>query len=193
MNRNKLGLLLFSTLLIVVVSLTVLFASGAIRFASSGLSTYIVYVLAGLLASVLCYGLLHSSGNITGHQRGVSIYIQGSVVALVLVAGGGMAYERWFHIPEQFDIRVVFSSEDGQPVTLVGTIDILYANEKKTETVKESSSVLFQGVQRHWYGQGFRLTLDAPPYELIPGQESSLVFGQGPVVIKLRVDEKKTR
>jgi hypothetical protein len=85
----------FIVLLIAVIAMAILFATGTLRFGLSGPFVYIVYVLAGLLSALLTFGMLSSRGELHGEHEGIGLKLGGAVVALVVVAAGGGLYERY--------------------------------------------------------------------------------------------------
>lgn len=156
----------FFSLLAAVILLTVLFASGWLRFGQSGTVAYIVYVIAGLLSATLCYGILEATGTFEGQYHQARLKLGGSVVALVLVAGGGGAYERYLRTPETFDLRIRFISSTRSPQPLTGTVRLFLGAENHEGKLDHGSDVLFQGIASGWKGTPVHLSLEAPPYRL---------------------------
>ena len=59
----KMGI--FGILLAVLIGLAILFGSGIPRFGLEGPFVYVIYIIAGCLSPLLCFGLLDSSGELT--------------------------------------------------------------------------------------------------------------------------------
>jgi hypothetical protein len=182
--RTRVGV--FAGLLVVVLLLTMFYAVGVFPLSAGGVFSFVVYVLLGLLAAVCCYGILDSSGTIVSSQSGTRVALQGSVVALALVAGGGMSYERWFRTPDLFDMRLSFIDEDGQPLRVSGTVSILFLSKKLTARVTDEPDVLFQSISQRERGTPFSVDLMTPPYRAIGQPE--LALGEGPIVVTLGID-----
>ena len=183
-------------LLIVLAVLTSLFASGVLRFGISGTTAYVVYVLLGLLAAVVTFGMLSNTGSFTGEHGGgtgehgrSTLKLGGAVVALVIVAGGGALYERWFHVPEFYSIRLNFYVE--RPTTLQplsGTVTIYVGTRAISESIQGVGSVLIDGIPSDQLGRPLNLSL-ATEYEIDPGAELPVINRDNPMMIRVRLKQ----
>ena len=161
----------FGALLLTVLLLTILFASGSLRFGLSGPSVYILYLLAGMLAAVLTFGMLSSSGQLNATRGGVTLTLGGSIVALVVVAGGGGIYERYLHRPETFDLLITFWATDPNAFEpLKGQITIYAGNNDFTQALDGSGRNRFLGLPSSLLGKKAELTLNSPGYKVVDMQ-----------------------
>lgn len=173
-------------LLVVVVALAVLFATGTLRFGLSGPFVYIVYVLAGLLSAFLTFGVLSSRGELHGERDGVGLKLGGAVVALVVVAAGGGFYERYLYTPPQFDVLILFFTENqakAEPVT--GKLALIVGNQDFAKELDGTGRVLFRGISSRYLQQPFQIQLDSPNYEVISNLSARLP-ADAPVLIKVQ-------
>src|SRR5258706_5150237 len=128
MNAKRKFLILVM-LLVVVIALAILFASGILRFGLAGPFVYVVYVLAGLLSAFRSFGVLSSQGEFQGEHRGVGLRLGGAVVALVVVAAGGGLYERYLYTPPHFDLLLLFFAENpAKPEPVTGKVVLIVGN-----------------------------------------------------------------
>lgn len=184
-NKNK--MILFGVLLVVVLLLSVVFAGGWLRFGLNGQFSFVMYVILGLLAAVTCYGLLASTGEIDGEQHSVKFKLTGAIVALVAVAGGGALYEKYVpHRAATFAQRVNFySAQPTQLEKLNGAATLAFGYERRTETLRETGTLLYLGIPSEWLGQVARLDLDSPDFELAPLERSPIFTDGEPVAFKV--------
>jgi hypothetical protein len=161
MSSLKNRIWLFASLLITVILLVILYASGILRFGLSQQFTYILYAIAGLLAAVTCFGLLSSFGHITNQSNGTKIELGGAIVAFVVVAGGGAVYEKYFHTPEFTNMTIAFVNDDKQSVDLTGTATLFIGAEPKNATLKKQSNITFVGIPSSSFDQPINLELKA--------------------------------
>jgi Effector-associated domain 2 len=183
----KTKLILFGVLLVAALSLTILFAGGWLRFGLGAQFTFAMYVLFGLLAAVTCYGLLSSSGELEGKEYGVAVKLSGAIVALAVVAGGGALYEKYVpHTAASFDQRVNFySAQPTQLEKLNGEATLTVGNKRFTERLRETGTVLYQGIPSEWLGKPVQLDLDCPGYELAPVEKTALLNDRETIAVKV--------
>ena len=78
---------------------------------------YILLIVMGLSAAIFLFGVLRSTATLTGNQYGVAFDLGGPIVAAVLVVLGGFLLIPPF--PEDFNLIVRFTNNDGHPVAEV--------------------------------------------------------------------------
>lgn len=165
-RTQKIGL--FAALLFSVLLLTLVFASGVFRFGLSGPSVYVLYLLAGMLAALLTFGMLTSSGQLQASRGGSTLTLGGSIVALVVVAGGGGLYERYLHRAETFDLLVTYWMNDPSALEpLKGQVTIYAGNNDFTQPLDGSGRNRFLGLPSSLLGQKIDLSLNAPGYKVV--------------------------
>lgn len=162
-------LTIFVVLLAAMFAMTVLFASGVLRFGLSGPFIYVLYVIAGLLASTLCYGILDSFGELHGTRYGITLRLGGAIVGLVVVAGGGGLYERFLQTPSTFNVRVyLHEGNTAVPVGAKGTLSLRLGSQQRTVNIEADGTALFQGITSDWEGKQVGLVLSSVLHELHP-------------------------
>ncbi|MCA9701951.1 MAG: hypothetical protein KC431_30800, partial [Myxococcales bacterium] len=169
-TASNLGL--FVLLLVLVVGLLVVFASGILRFGLSGPITYLIYVLFGLTSALLTFGVLSSWGYVKSSSHSTEVRFGGALVALALVAGGGGLYEKYLHTPETFEIRVNLYGAGGDPQAVTGTLRVGYRTIRSEVTLHQDDSAVIQGIPSDMLGQSIEITLDSPHWR-IPATEGS--------------------
>jgi hypothetical protein len=175
---------IFAALLAVFVGIAVLFASGAIRHGLGTMGTYVVYVLAGLVTAVLCFGLLGATGSFEGSAHGGTLKLGGSVVAMLLITGGGIVYER-YRAPESFDTRLVFLDKaTRQPQRLSGQATILLEGEKRMAPLHDQSDALVESFPASARGRSALLALDVSPFRAASPQEPVTLDQQLTVLVE---------
>lgn len=176
---------LFVALLVAVIVLTILFASGELRFGIGGPLVYIVYLLGGAFAAVLTFGLLSSWGHAGGQYAGINVRLGGAIVALALVTGGGGLYERYLHVSPTVDVRVAFYSRTrGVLENVSGRVDLLVSNQHMTQNVQGQGTVLFQGIAPHLLGQAVSVSLQSTDWEVT--ESPAALVGSEPNWVKIR-------
>lgn len=174
---RKQKLVVFGVLLAVLIAMTLVFASGLLRFGLSGPSVYVLYVIAGLLASVLTFGLLTSSGTLIAKRHGASLTLGGAIVALVVVAGGGGLYEKYLHQPQSFDALLVFWINDPSTLARLDGEVVLYAgNNDFSQQLIGTGRARYLGLPTSLLGQAVSISLDSPGYQVVDIDPS--VFSQ---------------
>jgi hypothetical protein len=159
---------LFGALLISVLLLTILFASGALRFGLSGPSVYVLYLLAGMLAAMLTFGILTSNVSLKASRGGTTLTLGGSIVALVVVTGVGGLYERYLHRPESFDLLVTFWRDDPNALEpLKGQVTIYAGNNDYSQPLDGTGRNRFLGLPSWLLGQKAELSLNSPGYKVV--------------------------
>lgn len=144
---NTIRLVVLGVLLVFLFVFVYLFAGGKINMGISSSFIYMIYIILGLIASVICYGLLSSFGEIQGHRYETTIKLGGAIVGLVVVGGGGLIYEKYVHTPDGVDVRVVFYSKNQSEIQrLKGQAIIFYGNTEKDVPVSNEGSILLQGI-----------------------------------------------
>lgn len=172
--RAKIGI--FITLLIVLIGLSVLFGSGILRFGLEGPFVYVIYIIAGLLAAFACFGLLDSSGELTGKPLDTNVKLGGAIVGLVVVAAGGALYEIYGRPPQTFSTRVIFSDANGQQVKPKGTLTLFIGAGNPQVAIDGSGTVLFQNIPAAWRNKAVRIALDSAQFKSTDTQQSSLTL-----------------
>jgi hypothetical protein len=184
MNRKQ-TVGIFGALLFAVLLLTILFASGSLRFGLSGPSVYILYLLAGMLAALLTFGMLSSSGQLNATRGGVTLTLGGSIVALVVVAGGGGIYERYLHRPETFDLLITFWATDPNALEpLKGQVTIYAGNNDFTQPLDGSGRNRFLGLPSWLLGKKADLSLNSPGYKVVDLQPPAFT-SDGRLLVKV--------
>jgi hypothetical protein len=167
MTRHQ-KLLVFGVLLVVLLGLTVLFASGTLRFGQSGPIVYILYVIAGFGAAVLTFGLLASSGTFSASNRGMTLRLGGSVVALLAVAAGGGLYERYLHRAETFELLIVFwMGDSNSSAPLIGEMVLYAGNNDFPKKLDGSGRARFLSLPSQLLGRPINFMLNVPGYQVV--------------------------
>lgn len=163
--KSKQKLYVFIILLVAILAFVSLLATGVFRLGMSSAYSYLLYVLAGLLSAVVCYGVLNSIGEIEGKSINSTIKLSGSVVALCLVTFGGGYYERNLRTPEYFDARITFYVRSPtMPQKISGNLSLYVGNEVKTIHLKEEATALFQGISQAMADKDIKLSLEGSNY-----------------------------
>lgn len=170
---KKIGV--FIVLLVAVLGLSVLFASGKLRFGLEGPFVYIIYVFAGLLTSVLTFGLLSSQGDVDTDKNGYRISLGGAIVAFVVVVGCGGYYERYLHTPSQFDALFLFYSDNPQnPENVEGVFHLITGTEDHSVTLEGHGQALVRRLSSRYLGSPYILTLDSLNFEIVSNSPPTL-------------------
>lgn len=159
-------ILLLAAFLVAVIGLTVAFAARNLGLRPGPQTTFVVYVLCGCLAAVLTFGILRSAGTFKGSRHGGTLEFSGALIPLVLVVGGGMVYEKYFRVSEEFSPRFRFVTENGALQPLTGSAILYVGSARLEQTFKDADSVLFQGVSRNYWGTIPSLDLRTPPFQI---------------------------
>lgn len=185
--ESKQKLYIFIILLLAILAFISLFASGVFRFGMNSTYSYLLYVFAGLLSAVVCYGMLNSIGELEGKNINSSIKLGGSVIALCLVTFGGGYYERNLRTPEYFDARLTFYVESpSKPQRISGNISLYVGNEIKTIQLKEESTALFQGISQIMEGKSMKISLEGSKYIIDDEVLKNIKFNRNePTFIKI--------
>lgn len=179
----KLGL--FVLLLFAILLLTIVFASGQLRFGLSGTPVYVVYVLCGALAAVLTFGLLGAWGEAQGTGWGVTVKLGGSIVALVVVTAGGGLYERYLHRTPEIDVRLNFYEDSPSVLTkITGQVRVFVGNQDISRDLKGDSTVLIQGVAADRLDGPISLDLDSSEWEIVEAPKT--LSDAQPNLVKVR-------
>jgi hypothetical protein len=130
---DKLIILAMSVVfLLVIVGLLLLVGFGRLDLGIDPSLRFLVYILAGLLVAFATFGILTSTGELSGSPFGIQVRLGGSLVAAVVVAGGGSLYELYVR-PATFETRVVF-----------------YESTRETQVDITGSLTLFVGSGCQW-------------------------------------------
>ena len=173
-TRAKLGV--FVILLIVLVALAVLFGSGVLRFGLEGPFVYVIYIIAGLLVAFACFGLLDSSGELTGKPLDTNVKLGGAIVGLVVVAAGGALYEMYGRPPQTFSTRIAFFDGTGQPVKPKGALMLFIGAANPQLAIDGNGTVLFQNIPAAWRNKPARVALDSAEFKAASTQEPSIIL-----------------
>jgi len=171
-SKAKIGI--FGALLVVLLGLAILFGSGILRFGLEGPFVYVIYIIAGLLVAFACFGLLDSSGELTGQPLDTNLKLGGAIVGLVVVAAGGALYEIYGRPPSTFSTRVIFSDATGQQVKPKGTLTLFIGAANPQITIDGNGSALFQNLPGAWRNKSVRAALDSAEFRPSDSQGSSL-------------------
>jgi hypothetical protein len=152
---------IFFLLLGAAVVFAILFGKGWLT--QDVVSSYIVFVILGGLASVLTWGLLSSAGEISGTQYGFKIKLAGAIVPLVLVTGGGLwAADR----TEPFAVKFKFVNAAGQAVKVSGLARLEISDDTRPVTVQDSDLATFDHLPRSAQNKSAGLTLESSKFRL---------------------------
>jgi len=186
-NENKkMQFTAFLVLLLVVAGLTILFATGKLRFGLEGPFIYLIYIFAGLLAAALCYGVLDSTGVVEGNPHGITIKLGGAIVAMVVVAGGGGLYEKYVRT-NPFNVRVtLYEKTEGEPTPVSGSLSLNLGAKAESVGIDSQGSALFQDIERRWANQTARIRLQSVGYELASSDSTITLTPDSTVYLKVR-------
>lgn len=174
----------YATLLGAVFLLTFLIASGLVRFGLEGPIVYVLYVLAGLLAAVLCYGLLESTGELHGKRYSVTLRLGGAIVGLVVVTGGGGFYERYLRTPSVFSVRASFSlTGSSSPTAIDGDAILEYRDRRHIAPIDRFGSALFQGITSDLRGAKAVISLSSKEFQIRPEARDVTLSDDNPLTI----------
>lgn len=177
-------------LLLAVIAMAVLFATGTLRFGLSGPFVYIVYILAGLLSACLTFGMLSSRGELHGEREGIGLKLGGAVVALVVVAAGGGVYERYLYTPPQFDLLVLFFTDNpAKPEPVTGKVVVIAGNQDFAADLDGTGRLTIRHISSRYLQHPFQIQLSSPNYEVVSNFPPRLP-ADAPVMIK--VEWKRT-
>ena len=182
----KKKLWLFVALLVAVLGLIILFGSGRLRFGLEGPFVFIIYLMGGMLAAVLTFGILSSSGELTGKKAGWGIRLGGAVVALVVVTFAGGYYERYLHTPSQFDALLLFYVDNpNAPEHVTGSVGVFIGNEEHMCVLDGTGRALIRSLSSRYLDSAYMLTLDSPNYEVVSNSPKGLT-SQEPILVKIK-------
>jgi CHAT domain len=153
--------MIFMTLLAAAVVLAVLFGSGILR--QNIISEYTVLVILGCLAGILTWGILSSSGEISGSRYGITVKLGGSSVTVAVTIAGGL----WLATAEhEFAIKIKFIDESRQPVHVTGTLRLEIEAYTIPMPVRSADLVELGQLPRRMAGRVASLTLESTPFRL---------------------------
>lgn len=180
----------FALLLSAVAALTILFASGLLRFGLHGAPSYVIYIVAGALAAMLTFGLLQSEGSLRGWEQGLRLRLGGSIVALVVVAAGGGLYERYLHQPATFNLLLVFWTDDPCVLAhLSGEVVVYAGNRDILSRLDGSGRTRLEGLPSDLLRQPLSLSLAVPGYTIVK-VDPAVFTDQRP--IQVQVERSRT-
>ena len=159
--------MIFMTLLGASVILAVLFGSGIFR--QNIISEYTVLVILGCLAGILAWGILSSSGEISGSRYGITMKLGGSSVTLGATIAGGL----WLATAEsEFAVKIKFVDESKQPVNVSGTLRLEIDAYTMPMPVRGADLVELGQLPRRMAGRVASLTLESSVFRLgLPDQK----------------------
>src|SRR5260221_546968 len=167
---------IFAVLLTVLIGLAVLFGSGVLRFGLEGPFVYVIYIVAGLLVAFVCFGLLDSSGELTGAHLNTNVKLGGAIVGFVVVAAGGALYEVYGRPPQIFSVRVLFYDSTGETVKPKGTITLFINSGNPQAPIDTSGTALFQNIPAASRNKAARVRLDSAEFKPASTQGDFLVL-----------------
>jgi hypothetical protein len=154
---------IFAALFAAVVVFALLYAARILH--ATVVSDYATFVLLGLLASVLMWGILSSTGEISGSAYGVQIKLGGAVVPLVVIVGGGL----WLQSKDRTShIKVRWVTVNGNPARVTGDVRLEVAGVGNTPVALLTGSdiVTIDGIEPAMAGQPASFTLNSPTYQI---------------------------
>jgi hypothetical protein len=155
---------IFAALLVVLIGLAVLFGAGVLRFGLEGPFVYVIYVIAGLLVAFVCFGLLDSTGELTGNPLSTNVKLGGAIVGLVVVIAGGALYEIYGRPQQTFSTRVAFYTMNGESVRPKGALTLFIAAGTQTAIIDSGGTALFQNIPAAWRSKEAQCSLDSHEY-----------------------------
>lgn len=183
-------LILSTILLVAVISLTILFASGVLDFGLEGPFVFILYVISGILVSVACFGLLSSSGEIVGESFGYKTRIGGAIVGLVVVVGGGGIYEVFARPASLFSFRILMYEDTPASPTLVkGSVSLIVGAAIRSADVDSNGTALFQGLPARWVETPAQLILRSNEF-LIADPKSNQIVLKKEATLRIKIKRK---
>ncbi|MEW8626780.1 MAG: hypothetical protein AB2551_13575 [Candidatus Thiodiazotropha sp.] len=176
--------------LIVVVGLTVLLASGALRYGLSGPFIFVIYVVSGLLVAIACFGLLSSSGDITGHNFGAKWRVGGAIVGFIVVAVGGSLYETYVRSDQKFDIQIILIDNKTKEFAKVkGTIKLVIGSETETIVLDKSGVAQIRNLPTNWDKEQARVFLLSTSWRMLSTEDRDITL-QNKSTIYFQVERK---
>ena len=146
MPRNT-NVWLFGVVLGLAALYVVLFASGLLRFNVSGTGSYFIYVLCGLFVAIGLFGILPSSGEVSGIWGDWRIKVGGPAAGFLIVVVGGAIYEKYYRTPESFNVQILFYEKDeGEPAAVAGDVDLPIGDNPHSARVDGTGRALIQGI-----------------------------------------------
>lgn len=177
-------------LLFIVASLSVLFASGVLRFGLEGPFIFVLYLLAGLLVAFACFGLLSSTGELSGSPYGIQTRLGGAIVGLVVVVGGGGLYEYFVRGTGEFQLRVSFYENDIRDRTPVeGSFALEYGADIPSRDIHQGT-VLFQNIPERFKGARVIYNLTSRDYKIHSKEDQTRISLLPDTAVKIQVEKK---
>lgn len=169
-----------------IASTAYYFGLPVIRQYDAKVLTFGVYVALGLLAAFLCFGILRSTGKVSGSQLGSTFELGGAAALFVVVVGGGI----WFEMqqpPGEFGFTIYFHEvgDPNSPAKANGKFT-LFLDEPKVVSVADG----FADVQRipvRYSGRSVGYRLDAKGYSLKKGEPASITLPPSVIPLKIPV------
>ena len=166
--------------LFVVVALTVLLASGILQFGLLGPFIFVIYIVAGLLVSVACFGILTSAGEITGSHTPYGIHwrLGGAIVGFVVVAVGGGLYEKFVRTDLSLEFQILFLEEGSQnlaPVT--GELRFVFGTKTEPFRLDGSGNSEIRNLPPHWKNKEVRFFIQSDKWRFAEGQTTIITLG----------------
>jgi hypothetical protein len=152
---------IFMTLLAASFALAVLFGSGTLR--QNIISEYTVLVILGCLAGILAWGILSSTGEISGSRYGITMKLGGSSVTVGATIAGGL----WLAATEgEFATKIKFVDESMQSVHVSGTLRLEIDAYTITTPVRGADLVELGQLPHRMAGRVASLTLESSAFRL---------------------------
>lgn len=184
---DKIAILAMSAIFLgVIVVFLILVGMGRVNLGLDPSLSFLLYVIAGLLVAFATFGILTSSGELSGSPFGVNVRLGGSIVAAVIVGAGGSLYEIYVR-PSSFSTRILFyESSPANPVNLTGQFSLLVGSGIRSEAIQSDGTVLFQNLNKR---QALPFILASPAYEVDPRETSTITLAPDSLV-SIRVHRK---
>lgn len=184
---NGLLFSVFVILLLAVIGLVLIFASGRLRFGLEGPVVYLIYVLVGLLAAVLCYGILNSTGQLSGKIHGINVQLGGAIVVAVIIVVGAVYYEKMVRQDTPFEVRAyLYEKAQSELVSANGVLAIHLGEMLPTANINPDGTALFQGIPRQWAGKKVLVSLTSTSHELAKAPTNIELVPKSAIYIRLR-------
>jgi hypothetical protein len=165
----------YGALLTAVLGVTVLFAGRLLRYGLGEWAIAFVYMTGGLLAAVVSFRFFEFSRAFEGTPDGVRWRIAGAVVAALVVAAGGGAYEKYVRAPDGFACRLRFLDADGTARRLTGSVSLLLGTEYRRVELRNDALTMFDGIPQERHGGRATVFLDCMDYDVISGQQDVIL------------------
>jgi len=130
------------------------------------------FVLAGLLAAVVLFGMMRSYGHVSGKKLGVAFEFGGPAALFVGVVGGGLYYQYQLRETE-FNLAIYFEVTGAKNIGLTNNGHFyLLLDRKEAFPISDGVCYLYR-IPSRWKNQNVQFSLDLPGYE--PARGTNLI------------------